>query len=86
MTLIGYASPTERTSTNNMPVRYGTSHGDKQILIRNGSPSVPVTEWVGPHPVTQGVTRLGVDNGYAVLGQGTTLAVEKVCQVPAVAQ
>jgi hypothetical protein len=77
MTTIGYASPSERTNTNNILARFGIAYGDQQILIRDTENSVPVTEWFGPHPVTQGVSRVGVDNGYAVLGQGTTLAREQ---------
>ena len=76
MTLVGYGTPTERTNVNAVLARFGTNYGDKQILIRTSgtASSVPVTTWLGPHPVIQGVTRLGFDNGYATEGNGTTLA------------
>jgi len=76
MTLIGYAKPNERTNANALLQRFGVSYGEQPILARTSDKSVAVTMWLGPHPVIQGVTRVGVDNGYAVLGQGTTLARE----------
>lgn len=78
MTLVGYGTPSERTNVNSILARFGDSYADKQILIRKSpsASSVPVTTWLGPHPVTLGVTRLGFDNGYATAGDGTTLAQE----------
>lgn len=76
LTLIGYAMPDERTNANLILARFGMSYGADPILMRSGAESVPVTTWLGPHPVIDGVTRIGVDNGYEVLGSGTTLARE----------
>jgi hypothetical protein len=76
MTLIGYANSDERTNVNAMLARFGASYGELGILRRLGSVSVPVTTWIHPHPVTEGVSKVGVDNGYPVLGAGTTLAQE----------
>jgi len=74
MTLIGYRDASERTNVNAILARFDTSYGDQQILKRSGSSSVPITEWLAPHPVIEGITQVGVDNGYPVLGTATTLA------------
>lgn len=79
MTLIGYADPTERTNANTLLAAFGMSYGEAQILWQNGS-TVPVTGWV-PHPVTNGVTKIGIDNGYPVQGMGLTLATEQGYEV-----
>lgn len=76
MTLIGYARPSERTNANKLLAPYGVSYGETPILARSGAITVPVTGWLGPHPVVDGVSRVGVDNGYPVLGSGTALARE----------
>jgi hypothetical protein len=74
MTLTGFADPSEVVNVNGLLAPYGVSYGTTGILYGGGT-TVPVTNWV-PHPVTKGVTRIGIDNGYAVLGSGTTLASE----------
>jgi hypothetical protein len=76
MTLIGYAKPDERTNVNELLRRFGVSYGEQPILARTGTTTVAVSTWLGPHPVVEGVKRVGVDNGYPVLGEGTTLARE----------
>lgn len=76
MTLIGYATPSERTNANSILARFGSKYGDRPILPRTGASTVPVTKWLGPHPVVEGISRLGADNGYPVQGTGTTLAQE----------
>jgi hypothetical protein len=43
------------------------------ILPRVGNSTVPITMWT-PHPIDTGVTAVGIDNGYAVEGMGTTIA------------
>ena len=53
---------------------FGLSYGSQQILQKQGGNTVPVTNWV-THPVTAGVQKVGVDNGYPVQG-GTVLASE----------
>ncbi|MBZ0121718.1 MAG: hypothetical protein K8H88_32275 [Sandaracinaceae bacterium] len=74
MTLIGYADPSERTNANRMLASSGLSYGPDPVLYVGGS-TAPVTTW-HPHPVSEMVTRLGADNGYAVLGGGTLIAEE----------
>ena len=76
MTLIGYADPSEIQNVNTLLGPYGMSYGPEQILQKSGASTVPVTNWV-PHPVTNGVSLLGVDNGYPVKGVGTVLATEQ---------
>ena len=76
MTLIGYADPDELANVNLLLAPYGMSYLPEQILQKQGGNTVPVTNWVA-HPVTQGITLLGVDNGYPVQGMGTTLATEQ---------
>lgn len=75
LTLIGYAGVDERTNANAVLARFGLDYGSTPILPRNGGMTVPVRSWV-PHPVTTGVTAVGVDNGYEVEGSGTALASE----------
>lgn len=75
MTLIGYGSPDERTNVNQLLDPLGVSYGETQILAKDGSVTRPVTNWF-EHPTTEGVTRIGVDNGYPVLGAGTVIAEE----------
>jgi hypothetical protein len=76
MTLIGYGDPTERTNVNTLLGAFAMSYGAQQILPNIGGVTIPVASWV-PHPVTNGVTRIGVDNGYPVEGMGQTLATEQ---------
>ena len=76
MTLIGYADPTERTNSNALLEAYGMSYGSERILWNPNDTTVPVTHWV-TDPVTQGVSKVGVNNGYPVQGTGTTLASEQ---------
>lgn len=76
MTLIGYADPSERTNVNTLLAAFGMSYGPAQILPQSGGQTIPVTNWV-VHPVTNGVMRIGVDNGYPVEGTGQTLATEQ---------
>jgi len=76
MTLIGYDDPSELPNANTLLGAFGMSYDSVQILQKGGGSTVPVTQWV-PHPVTQGVKLLGVDNGYPVQGAGTLLASEQ---------
>jgi hypothetical protein len=76
LTLVGYAGVDERTNVNNVLARFGLDYGSKPILARNGAAkTIPVKTWA-PHPVTTGVTAVGVDNGYAAEGTGIALASE----------
>lgn len=76
MTLIGYADPSEIQNVNKLLAPFGMSYGPEQILQKSGPNTVPVTNWV-QHPVTNGVSAIGVDNGYPVNGAGTVLASEQ---------
>ncbi|HEY6724884.1 MAG TPA: hypothetical protein VI197_12690 [Polyangiaceae bacterium] len=69
MTLIGYADPDVLDNVNTLLASFGLSYGPDQALPRQGGQTVPVTEWL-PHPVTEGITQIGVDNGYVVQGSG----------------
>ena len=73
MTLIGYAGSEERANVNQLLVPTGIQYDSAPILA--GSPTIPVTEWE-PHPVSDMVTQVGVDNGYEVIGEGDVLARE----------
>ena len=74
MTLTGFADPSENANVNTLLGPHGISYGTQPILYVGGS-TMPVTGWVA-HPVTEGITRIGADNGYAVLGAGTAIARE----------
>jgi hypothetical protein len=73
MTLIGYAKTGEVTNVNRLLAPFSMSYADKQILPKRGGSTVPITEWV-PHPIDQGVTAVGVDEGCPVQGMGTVIA------------
>ncbi|MCC6902537.1 MAG: hypothetical protein IT377_26435 [Polyangiaceae bacterium] len=76
MTLIGYAGPSEIQNVNQLLAPFGMSYGPEQILQKSGANTIPVTNWV-KHPVTNGVSQIGVDNGYPVNGAGLALASEQ---------
>ena len=76
LTLIGYAGPEERSNANAILSRFGIQYGPEQILQKSGAMTVPIRSWFGPHPVVDGVTKVGVDNGYPVTGGGTLFARE----------
>jgi hypothetical protein len=76
LTLIGYAGPEERANANAVLARFGMSYGPEQILQKSGAMTVPIRNWFGPHPVVDGVMKVGVDNGYPVNGAGTVFARE----------
>ena len=73
MTLIGYGSSSERTNINQLLAPTGISYDETPIL--SGSPTVPITTW-HDHAVSAGVTQVGVDNGYEVIGAGEVVAEE----------
>ncbi|WP_437276304.1 hypothetical protein WME90_34355 [Sorangium sp. So ce375] len=74
MTLIGYGDPDERENVNTLLAPLGIGYGEEQILGRRGGSTNPITAWSGGHPVLDGITAVGVDNGYPVVGEGATLA------------
>lgn len=73
MTLIGYGAPDERTNINRLLAPSGIRYDDEPILA--GTPTIPVTTW-HPHPVSEMVSQIGVDNGYEVSGAGDVIAEE----------
>lgn len=75
MTLTGYSDPSEVVNVNRLLEPHGLRYDSAPILYVGGS-TVPVTNWIA-HPVTQGITKIGIDNGYAVAGGGTVLATEQ---------
>jgi len=77
LTLIGYGATSERANVNLLLAPMGLSYSAAPILPKSGGSTVPITNWLANHPVTDGITRIGVDNGYEVAGTGTTLATEQ---------
>lgn len=72
MTMVGYEDPYSIKNVNTVLAPLGMSYGSQQILQNSGS-TVAVATWL-PHPVTNGVSLIGVGNGYPVQGPGTMLA------------
>ncbi len=56
MTLTGYGPPEERQNVNTLLQPLGVSDDATQILQRQGDSTFPVTEWIGPHPVVDGIS------------------------------
>lgn len=75
LTLIGYADPTELANVNALLEPFGVGYDEEQILQRSGGATIPVTEYED-HPITQGISAVGVDNGYPVAGEGLVYAAE----------
>ena len=75
MTLIGYSSDsTEVDNVNRLLAAFSMNYGTDHILPKgNGNSTVPITMW-NPHPIDVGVTEVGVDNGYPVMGMGDVIA------------
>ena len=38
--------------------------------------TLPIANWTHPHPVTEGISKIGFNNGYPVQGDGKALANE----------
>ncbi len=75
MALSGYGNADEIVNVNSLLAPVGMSYGSQEILQGTVAASVPVTMWQ-PHPVTAGITLIGVNYGYPVMGNGQTLASE----------
>jgi hypothetical protein len=78
MTMLGYqlaGTPPEGTNVNRLLAPYGMNYGGVPILGQMAGAN-PVTNWV-QHPVTQGITEIGFNNGFDVEGSGTMLANEQ---------
>lgn len=75
LTLIGYSQDaTEVDNVNRLLAPFSMSYGTDHILPKgNGNTTVPITMW-NPHPIDAGVTAVGVDNGYPVMGMGDIIA------------
>lgn len=74
MTVVGYSGSGELGNVNRLLEPYGLSYGTEAIIPGNGS-AAPITQWF-EHPITEGITRVGADNGYPTTGQGITVAAE----------
>ena len=74
MTLIGYHDSSERTNANTLLSPFGIDYAGTSILQKRGANTVPITQW-RPHPTTSGISAVGMANGYAVEGTGTTIAI-----------
>ena len=73
--VIGFQYAPEVINDNMLLSPFGMSFGGQGILYGGGT-TLPVTHWV-THPLSDGVTRLGFDNGYAVQGMGMSVASEQ---------
>lgn len=75
MTLIGYGDASEIGNVNTLLAPFSVHYGSTPVLPRVNGSTVPVTQWA-THPLSVGVTRIGVDNGYEVQGGGTLVGWE----------
>ncbi len=75
MTLIGYGNSSEITNVNKLMAPFGVNYGSTQVLQGAQGSTKPVTHWV-THPISDGITKIGTDNGYEVQGGGTLVAYE----------
>lgn len=84
MTLIGYSGANEADSVNTLLSGFGVSYGTADVMQATCTPtpipfvcgmrlSKAVVEWQ-THPISTGVTQVGMDNGKPVLGNGTIVA------------
>lgn len=72
MTLTGYGGTSEPANVNTLLAPTGVQYGTGLILCGCGF-TLPIDGW-HPHPISEMVTRLGIDNGYPVMGAGTVVA------------
>ena len=77
MTLTAYSDPSEIANVNRLLAPHGLSYDGTQVLPGSGAGSAPVTHWAD-HPLTRGVSRVGVNNAYPVQGGGTLIAWEPI--------
>jgi hypothetical protein len=74
MTLNGYdADPIEIENVNVLLAPFGLAYGPEDIMGEHSGESTPVTNWTD-HPITEGVTQVGMKFGRPVLGAGTVIA------------
>jgi hypothetical protein len=79
-TLTAFRGPPEPVNVNRLLVPYDMTYGDNLILNKGQGLTWPVTHWA-PHPVTNGITSIGIGNGYPTHGSGTPLAGEEGWEV-----
>jgi hypothetical protein len=75
MTLIGFSEATELANVNLLLAAFDLHYESSAIFIRPGTMPVSVTEFA-VHPITAGVTAVGMDNGYEPRGTGTVYAMK----------
>jgi len=81
MTTIGYADyPEEVDNINRLLSPYDMYYGTVPVLQKEGDQTIPVTTWQA-HPTTEGISAVGVDNGYEVLENQTVVAEEQGIQL-----
>lgn len=69
LTLAAFSSTAgENTNVNRLLSPFGLSYGTSRILESSSGSTLPVTHWDGSHPVASGISRIGVNTGYAVSG------------------
>ena len=75
MTLAGYSQDSsEVENVNRLLAPFAISYSAIHILPKGvGNTTVPIAMW-NPHPIDMGVTAVGVDNGYPVMGMGDVIA------------
>jgi hypothetical protein len=73
MTLTGYGGGNEPSNVNTLIAPFDMQYATNLVLCGCGVP-LAITDWVS-HPITSGITSVGFDNGYEVVGTaGTILA------------
>lgn len=87
MTTIGYTTQpaNEVVNYNTLLAPFGLGYAPTLILPKSGGQTIPIQDW-SEHPITQGVTAVGVDYGYPVTGDGTVIARRNGHDVGAVTQ
>jgi hypothetical protein len=79
MTLIGYSDAGEASNVNTLLGAFELNYASDPILSGGGAP-VAVSDWF-EHRLSRGVMSVGADNGYAVEGQGVTIAAQEGADV-----
>lgn len=79
--VVGFIYAPEVENVNALLAAYDMGYdGNHGGTLLGGGHTLPVTHWV-PHPLTEGITAIGMDNGYPVKGTGSMLASEQGWQV-----
>jgi hypothetical protein len=74
ITLTGYGPLFETVNVNALLAPTNIQYNGIPILYGGPAPAtLPISEWV-PHPVSEGIARVGFNNGYEVGGTGTVVA------------